>query len=97
MELQATVEGEDSGSEYSDTNDRQARKAERKAMLRKRKQKRKMTKEGSPKTVRKKSKVARLRELTTLENSDGKSTQGKMFRRLQIPIVVHRRDESCPR
>jgi hypothetical protein len=59
MEMQATVEGGDSGSEYSDTNDRQSRKAERKAMLRKRKQKHKMTKKGAPKTVRQKSKVAR--------------------------------------
>ncbi len=78
MELQATVEGGDSVSEYSDTNDRQARKAERKAMLEKRRQKlRQLTKEGSAKTVTKKSKVARLRELTTLENSDVELLGGK--------------------
>ncbi len=39
MELQTTVEEEDSGSEYSDTEDRRARKNERKAMLLKRKKK----------------------------------------------------------
>jgi hypothetical protein len=62
MELHATVEGEESGSEYSDTNDRQARRAERKAMISKRVKKRKLRKESSPKTATKKSKLARLKE-----------------------------------
>ena len=77
MEMQPTFEGEDSGSEYSDTNDRKLRKAERNEMLRKRRQKRKKTKEGTPKTMTKKSKVARLRELTTLENGDVELLGGK--------------------
>jgi hypothetical protein len=77
LELQATVEGDASESEYSDTDDRQARKAERKAMLTKRLKKRNMRNEASPKTATKKSKLARLKEMTSLENSDVELLGGK--------------------
>jgi hypothetical protein len=77
LELQATVEGDASESGYSDTDDRQARKAERKAMLTKRLKKRNMRNEASPKTATKKSKLARLKEMTSLENSDVELLGGK--------------------
>jgi hypothetical protein len=77
MELQTTVDEGDSGSEYSDTDDRKARKHERKAMLLKRKKRRKGKMESTGKPSQTKSKRARVKEITSLDKSDIELFGGK--------------------
>ena len=79
VDVHTLVDGEhvddsnDEGSEYSDTDDRKARKSERKRMLAKRK-KRKQTITTSPK---KQSKRARLKAKTVMDSSDIELLGGK--------------------
>jgi hypothetical protein len=70
-------ECEDSGSDYSDTDDRRARKNERKAMLLKRKKKKYAEKESTARQSLTKSKRARLKEKTSMDKSDVELFGGK--------------------